>query len=199
MQQMPCRADTARPVPLRQPENRAASRGLVCARLFFALIGGSNCRPMWPPAGDLKKRAGRIVGNLCTLVNDPRDMAPYVPLLLPEIKVGWRDFKSRHQLNYQLQYNSKAIPRTNRHRRGCGHAPGSSPGRPAPRVLRRQPNCLPAPVLGGPHPHSGMCQAHYGAACTPVSALSCVAVGAGGPAAGGACHGSQSHGLPGQR
>ncbi|KAL4444093.1 hypothetical protein ABPG75_011830 [Micractinium tetrahymenae] len=37
-------------------------------------------------SGDLKKRAGRIVGNLCTLVNDPRDMAPYVPLLLPEIK-----------------------------------------------------------------------------------------------------------------
>lgn len=41
-----------------------------------------------PAAGDLKKRAARIVGNLCTLVNDPRDMAPYVPLLLPELKVG---------------------------------------------------------------------------------------------------------------
>ncbi|KAL4419436.1 hypothetical protein ABPG77_006363, partial [Micractinium sp. CCAP 211/92] len=37
-------------------------------------------------SGDLKKRAARIVGNLCTLVNDPRDMAPYVPLLLPELK-----------------------------------------------------------------------------------------------------------------
>jgi hypothetical protein len=40
------------------------------------------------PAGDLKKRAARIVGNLCTLVNDPRDMAPYVMMLLPELKVG---------------------------------------------------------------------------------------------------------------
>ena len=39
-------------------------------------------------AGDLKKRAARIVGNLCTLVNDPRDMAPYVMMLLPELKVG---------------------------------------------------------------------------------------------------------------
>lgn len=38
-------------------------------------------------AGDQKKRAARIVGNLCTLVNDPRDMQPYVPLLLPELKV----------------------------------------------------------------------------------------------------------------
>lgn len=28
------------------------------------------------------------MGNLCTLVNDPRDMQPYVPLLLPELKVG---------------------------------------------------------------------------------------------------------------
>lgn len=41
-----------------------------------------------PPPGDQKKRAARIVGNLCTLVNDPRDMQPYVPLLLPELKVG---------------------------------------------------------------------------------------------------------------
>lgn len=40
-----------------------------------------------PAAGDLKKRAARIVGNLCTLANDPRDMAPYVTLLLPELKV----------------------------------------------------------------------------------------------------------------
>ena len=39
------------------------------------------------------------MGNLCALVNDPQDMAPYVDLLMPDIKaalsdplpeVGWR-------------------------------------------------------------------------------------------------------------
>ncbi|PRW50843.1 Translational activator GCN1 isoform A [Chlorella sorokiniana] len=42
-------------------------------------------------SGDQKKRAARIVGNLCTLVNDPRDMQPYVPLLLPELKAALVD------------------------------------------------------------------------------------------------------------
>ncbi|EFN56582.1 hypothetical protein CHLNCDRAFT_144295 [Chlorella variabilis] len=42
-------------------------------------------------SGDLKKRAARIVGNLCTLANDPRDMQPYVPLLLPELKAALVD------------------------------------------------------------------------------------------------------------
>ncbi|KAI3427088.1 hypothetical protein D9Q98_007027 [Chlorella vulgaris] len=42
-------------------------------------------------SGDLKKRAARIVGNLCTLANDPRDMAPYVTLLLPELKAALVD------------------------------------------------------------------------------------------------------------
>ena len=39
-------------------------------------------------SGDVKKRAARIVGNLCALINDPKDMAPYVPLLIPELQVG---------------------------------------------------------------------------------------------------------------
>lgn len=38
-------------------------------------------------SGDVKKRAARIVGNLCSLINDSKDMAPYVPLLLPELQV----------------------------------------------------------------------------------------------------------------
>lgn len=37
-------------------------------------------------SGDIKKRAARIVGNLCALVNDSKDMTPYLPMLMPEIK-----------------------------------------------------------------------------------------------------------------
>jgi hypothetical protein len=42
-------------------------------------------------SGDAKKRAARIVGNLCALVNDPQDMAPYVDLLMPDIKTALSD------------------------------------------------------------------------------------------------------------
>ena len=42
-------------------------------------------------SGDVKKRAARIVGNLCKLVNDPKDMAPYVTLLLPDIQAALID------------------------------------------------------------------------------------------------------------
>ena len=37
-------------------------------------------------SGDVKKRAARIVGNLCTLMNDPKDMSPYLQSLMPELK-----------------------------------------------------------------------------------------------------------------
>jgi HEAT repeat protein len=37
-------------------------------------------------SGDVKKRAARIVGNLCTLMNDPKDMSPYLPTLMPELQ-----------------------------------------------------------------------------------------------------------------
>ena len=35
---------------------------------------------------DLKKKAAKIAGNMCSLVGSPADLAPYVPLLLPELK-----------------------------------------------------------------------------------------------------------------
>ncbi|GFR52598.1 hypothetical protein Agub_g15195, partial [Astrephomene gubernaculifera] len=37
-------------------------------------------------SGDTKKRAARTVGSMCSLVNDAKDMGPYVPLLLPELQ-----------------------------------------------------------------------------------------------------------------
>ena len=35
---------------------------------------------------EVKKKAAKIVGNMCSLITEPKDMMPYVPLLLPEIK-----------------------------------------------------------------------------------------------------------------
>lgn len=35
---------------------------------------------------ELKKKASKIVGNLCALVSSPADLAPYVALVLPELK-----------------------------------------------------------------------------------------------------------------
>ncbi|XP_047169268.1 protein ILITYHIA-like [Vigna umbellata] len=37
-------------------------------------------------SADTKKRAAQIVGNMCSLVTEPKDMIPYIGLLLPEVK-----------------------------------------------------------------------------------------------------------------
>lgn len=37
-------------------------------------------------SADTKKRASQIVGNMCSLVTEPKDMIPYIGLLLPEVK-----------------------------------------------------------------------------------------------------------------
>ena len=35
---------------------------------------------------DTKKKAAQIVGNMCSLVTEPKDMLPYISLMLPEVK-----------------------------------------------------------------------------------------------------------------
>lgn len=37
-------------------------------------------------SSDTKKRAAQIVGNMCSLVTEPKDMIPYIEMLLPEVK-----------------------------------------------------------------------------------------------------------------
>ncbi|CAK9164334.1 unnamed protein product [Ilex paraguariensis] len=37
-------------------------------------------------SADTKKKASQIVGNMCSLVTEPKDMIPYIGLLLPEVK-----------------------------------------------------------------------------------------------------------------
>ena len=34
---------------------------------------------------DSKKKAAQIVGNMCSLVTEPKDMLPYISLMLPEV------------------------------------------------------------------------------------------------------------------
>ncbi|GAX75317.1 hypothetical protein CEUSTIGMA_g2762.t1 [Chlamydomonas eustigma] len=52
----------------------------------LALIVPVVHRGLRDRAGDTKRRAARIVGNMCTLINDPKDMTPYVPILMPELQ-----------------------------------------------------------------------------------------------------------------
>lgn len=35
---------------------------------------------------ETKKKAAQIVGNMSSLVTEPKDMIPYIGLLLPEVK-----------------------------------------------------------------------------------------------------------------
>jgi len=37
-------------------------------------------------SADTKKRATQIVGNMYSLVAEPKDMIPYIGFLLPEVK-----------------------------------------------------------------------------------------------------------------
>lgn len=37
-------------------------------------------------SSETKKKAAQIAGNMCSLVTEPKDMIPYINLLLPEIK-----------------------------------------------------------------------------------------------------------------
>lgn len=37
-------------------------------------------------SADTKKKAAQIVGNMCSLVTEPKDMIPYINLLIPEVK-----------------------------------------------------------------------------------------------------------------
>ncbi|XP_058216318.1 protein ILITYHIA isoform X2 [Rhododendron vialii] len=37
-------------------------------------------------SAETKKKAAQIVGNMCSLVTEPKDMIPYIRLLLPEVK-----------------------------------------------------------------------------------------------------------------
>ncbi|KAG1666477.1 hypothetical protein FOA52_004859 [Chlamydomonas sp. UWO 241] len=52
----------------------------------LALIVPVVYRGLRDRMGDTKRRAARIVGNMCTLINDSKDMTPYVPLLMPELQ-----------------------------------------------------------------------------------------------------------------
>ena len=72
------------PLPPHPPPPALPPRNAVDAP-SLALVVPVIHRGLRDRSGDVKKRAARIVGNLCALINDPRDMAPYV-------SVGWGGF-----------------------------------------------------------------------------------------------------------
>ncbi|KAL7580198.1 hypothetical protein ACA910_012947 [Epithemia clementina (nom. ined.)] len=39
----------------------------------------------------VKRMGGLITGNICTMINDPRDFIPYIPTLLPDLQVSLLD------------------------------------------------------------------------------------------------------------
>ncbi|CAD7699428.1 unnamed protein product, partial [Ostreobium quekettii] len=52
----------------------------------LALIVPVVHRGLRDRSGETKKKAARILQNLCRLINDPKDMTPYVQLMIPEIQ-----------------------------------------------------------------------------------------------------------------
>jgi len=57
----------------------------------LALIVPVLSRGLRDRKADLKKKAAKIAGNMCSLVADAKDMAPYVPILLPDVQKSLLD------------------------------------------------------------------------------------------------------------
>lgn len=52
----------------------------------LALIVPIVHRGLRERSSETKKKGAQIVGNMCSLVTEPKDMLPYLRLLLPEVK-----------------------------------------------------------------------------------------------------------------
>jgi len=57
----------------------------------LALVAPVVHRGLRDRSGDVKKKAARIVGNLGVLINEPKDIAPYIAMLLPELQTALVD------------------------------------------------------------------------------------------------------------
>ena len=57
----------------------------------LALIVPVLVRGLREQKADMKKKAAKIAGNMSALVADPKDMAPYIPMLVPELKKALMD------------------------------------------------------------------------------------------------------------
>ena len=57
----------------------------------LALIVPILHRGLRERGANVKRMGGLIAGNICTMINDPRDFVPYVPTLLPDLQVALLD------------------------------------------------------------------------------------------------------------
>lgn len=61
-------------------------------------------------SAETKKKAAQIVGNMCSLVTEPKDMIPYIGLLLPEVKkVIEMSYTSFHMIKFGWDIHSFQI------------------------------------------------------------------------------------------
>lgn len=57
-------------------------------------------------SAETKKKAAQIVGNMCSLVTEPKDMIPYIGLLLPEVKKVPLVINKLQQLESRILYEN---------------------------------------------------------------------------------------------
>ena len=62
----------------------------------------SGLRGLRERSTETKKKAAQIVGNMCSLVTEPKDMIPYIGLLLPEVKMVPLSLELRTYFVYHL-------------------------------------------------------------------------------------------------
>ncbi|EKX53505.1 hypothetical protein GUITHDRAFT_57715, partial [Guillardia theta CCMP2712] len=79
---------------LSDPDKTARALEVVIETTFVNAVDAPSLALMVPMvqrglkhrSTDLKKKAATIVGNMCNLVADPKDVAPYLPEILPIVK-----------------------------------------------------------------------------------------------------------------
>lgn len=57
----------------------------------LALVMPIVARGLKDRAGDAKKTAALIVGSMCSMINDPKDLIPYIDMVLPSLKTQLMD------------------------------------------------------------------------------------------------------------
>ena len=78
--------------------NQRALEGLIATEFLHAIDAPSLAliipivhRGLRDRGATVKRMGGLIAGNICTMINDPRDFLPYLPTLLPDLQTALLD------------------------------------------------------------------------------------------------------------
>jgi HEAT repeat protein len=79
-------------------ETQRALEGLIATEFLHAIDAPSLAlivpivhRGLRDRGASVKRMGGLIAGNICTMINDPRDFLPYLPTLLPDLQAALLD------------------------------------------------------------------------------------------------------------